>query len=112
MPSLRTCRRWLGPCLVVAAFFAVIAWLELPREGQLTRGNFYRVRVGMTLGEVEALLGPHTWPEYSLFVWKRRPVCAVIDFRDGRVVGKEMHGTEFVYQFKWYLWRITGWDVN
>jgi hypothetical protein len=53
----RTCR--LLPLALAAAVLAVglIAWLVWPPPSAITRENAAKIRVGMTLAEVEALLG-------------------------------------------------------
>jgi hypothetical protein len=48
--------RWVaGLTLAVLATGLLVAW---PRSAPLTRENYYRVEKGMTLAEVEAILGP------------------------------------------------------
>jgi hypothetical protein len=45
----------LAGLAVVIAAGVVVLW---PREDRVTRGNFDRIRAGMSRAEVEAILGP------------------------------------------------------
>jgi hypothetical protein len=49
-------RRLLLVALVAAGLAAAFFWLQLPRPG-VTRANFERLEEGMTLEEVETILG-------------------------------------------------------
>jgi hypothetical protein len=45
------------PAGSVVAVLALAAWLVLPRPSAITRGNAAKIQEGMTLAEVEAILG-------------------------------------------------------
>jgi hypothetical protein len=74
----------VGLALVALAFVVTDALLWEPGP---TEANFNRIRVGMTLAEVERLLGP---PSDSmncppLVVWRSAAGCASASFFGGRV---------------------------
>jgi hypothetical protein len=120
-PRLTRWREFGAILLVPAASLLFILWMELPAGSRVTRGNFNRVQMGMTFGQVEAILGlynpsaegPESCPDRSqgCHDWKNGSTRVTVQFQHGRVVGKGMGG-DFVDKFKWYWWRITGWDLN
>ena len=62
LPGLKSERRkWvLGSLVLLAIGGAVCLWLASGGGGKLSRANYERVRKGMSIAEVEAILGPPT----------------------------------------------------
>jgi hypothetical protein len=118
------------PLLLGAGLLALVGvagasylWATYPRSG-VTRGNFERIHDGMTLSEVEALLGeppttldrvdidcelsrdgfvkPPRLLQFQTAVWRSRGLCIQVkcDF-DGRVWERDLSGEEegFVQTF-------------
>jgi hypothetical protein len=116
----RLTRRQASVLLVPAASLLFILWMELPAGSRVTRGNFNRVQMGMTFGEVESILGLYNpsaqHPEddgdkdYGDRDWRYGSTRITVQFRNGRVVGKGMGG-DFVDKFRRWVYRTTGLDL-
>jgi hypothetical protein len=97
--------------LLAAVTIALLMWAVLPPHASVSRGNYNKIRVGMTEAEVEALLGgpgedlaPLTYEDvhvdelpplqlhslpYRLHHWRSNThMITVIFDREGRVAGK------------------------
>lgn len=124
----RLCRRWLSACVAVAAV-AIAACLLRPSAGAL----FERIRLGMTVAEVEALWGrppDKVWPlgrgdgevfeaaePAELFTtarafqksqwWVQGNYRTIVAYRDGRVEAKILQRRVPVWELKakiWWAW--------
>jgi hypothetical protein len=101
---MRRARRWLliaVPLATVAALLVVGLWVSLGRTNRITKANFEKIQVGMTIAEVQALLGQDSVPiddgfhfrmvtaEYREEDWTGVPVNQIyVEFENGKVSSK------------------------
>jgi hypothetical protein len=79
--------------LLVAATLGIglYLWITTPRPG-VTRENFRRLRVGMTLQEAEEIMGgrakeePSGWKGPPIWVWRDGPVLVGVFLDEARCV--------------------------
>jgi hypothetical protein len=101
-------RRRLLPLAVLGAVIvlAIGVWLVWPQPSAITGENVAKIKVGMTLAEVEAILGGPARDEtngstaatyihisnvarpdpYNEKEWRSDDVAVIVEFHDGRVI--------------------------
>jgi hypothetical protein len=83
-------KRWMlaTALLVVSAAVAVGVVMAWRHEPAVTHENFKRLRIGMPLNRVQAVLGPHSRREWNIFgpfaFWEHKDVriAAMLDLED------------------------------
>src|SRR5437016_5684629 len=88
----RVYSKWSMSCVALLSFVLILLSLAVVRfnRNPITLTNFARVQPGMTVGEVEDILGPtHTWigPTDSdgLARWGTAPCSIIVIFSKGKV---------------------------
>jgi hypothetical protein len=99
---------WLGLVLLLGLAGSVALIYATP--GRITKENFDRIQDGMSLGDVEEVLGKD-WENlqfgmdglpFSMKIWNEGPGWIHVGFREGQVVGKSIHFASVRENLHWY----------
>jgi hypothetical protein len=98
---------WLALCLLLG--LATSAALIYSSQSRINQRNFDRIQCGMSLVEVEAILGEHNsdWSiahaPVDLHGWRSGPNLIAIYFKDDKVEIKEARFATWLDTVKWHL---------